>query len=116
MIIFFKKAGLLLFFFFNFPFLFRKMTRGNGENNHLKGIPLQKFFVKLNPAFPPFSPTFYILKRKEFGMCQLLFSLLHKASAFSNCRRNAMLGLISQTSGFNQVHGVPGWRALGDSC
>lgn len=49
-------------------------------------------------------------------MCQLLFSLLHKASAFSNCRRNAMLGLISQTSGFNQVHGVPGWRALGDSC
>ena len=35
--------------------------------------------------------------------------MLHEASAFTSPRSNA------KTSGLNQVHGVPGWRARGDS-
>lgn len=91
------------------------MTRGNDKNNHLKGISLQIFFCKgLSSAFPAFSLSFYVLKRKGFGIHQPLLSLLTKP--LSSQVVDISPGLISQTSGFNQVHGVPGWRGLGDSC
>ena len=75
----------------------------------------QIFFCKgLSSALPAFSLSFYVLKRKGFGICQPLLSLLTKP--LSSQVVDISPGLISQTSGFNQVHGVPGWRGLGDSC
>lgn len=84
---FFKNDWIVAFF--NFPLLVRKMTRGNDKNNHLKGIPLQKFFCKgLSSAFPAFSVLLRFKKKGVWNMSTFT-QPAHKASVFSSCRHIA---------------------------